>query len=270
MVASWITCSAELSRLTGERRLNYADTPHIEEVQKFLGTYRTTANAKMVQHICEALGTLGQHWEDQPDPELYVLLFEHALSSIRDQIQRSEGQASLLHNKNQDDVLLYRDQAPILIKLGVILRFLEEQRRADAVPGNGEDQDRCIRSAKESLEQCTATELARIWNEMDSSLRSYLELIKEKVETTPGNTENPITTTGLRPIFSLLPEPGGEKLIQELLPQELEAYSGSYFAFRDLLDRIESTIRPRNELILESGEIIKRDKEDGAIPSPES
>ncbi|KAG8912556.1 hypothetical protein FRC00_004263 [Tulasnella sp. 408] len=270
MVASWITCSGELSRLTGERRLNYADTPHIEEVQNFLGTYRTTANAKMVQHISEALGTLGQHWEDQPDPELYVLLFEHALSSIRDQIQRSEGQPNLLHNKNQDDVLLYRDQAPILIKLGVILRFLEQRWRADAIPGNGEYQDRCIRSAKESLERCTAAELARLWNEMEPSLRSYLGLIKEKAETTSGNTENPNKTTGLRLIFSVFPEPGGEKLIQELLPQELEAYSGSYFAFRDLLDRVESTIRPRNELILEPGETIKRDKEDVAIPSEDT
>lgn len=86
---------------------------------------------------------------------------------------------------------------------------------------------------------------------MESPLRLYLELIKEKVETSSGNTENPITTTGLRPIFSVFPEPGDERLIQELLPQELEAYSGSYFAFRDLLDRIESTIRARNGPILE-------------------
>lgn len=42
MVASWITCSAELAQLTGERRLYYATTPNIEQVQKFLGTYRTT------------------------------------------------------------------------------------------------------------------------------------------------------------------------------------------------------------------------------------
>lgn len=108
---------------------------------------------------------MGQSWEDQPDPELYVLLFEHALSSIRDQIKRSEGQANLLHNKNQDDALLYRDQAPILIKLGVILRFLEEPKREDDIPGNGrridgEYQERCVRSAKESLERCTAEELA--------------------------------------------------------------------------------------------------------------
>ncbi|KAG8902832.1 hypothetical protein FRC01_009459 [Tulasnella sp. 417] len=272
MVASWITCSAELSRLTGEGQVNYATAESIEKLQGFLGTYRTTSNAAMIQRISEALSTMDSRWETQPDSELYVLLFEHALWSIRSLNHRNKDQDPLPHNKNQDDGLHLKDQALILSKLGLILRFLEEPSRDDGITENGrriarEYQDRCIRSAKKSLEGLTVAELARLWNEMGHSLQPYLELIKEKAETTSGN---PITTTGLRPIFSAFPEPGGEKLIQELLPQELETYSRSYYTFRDSLNQIESAIRARNGLTSGSVEITKRDIGDGTMPSQDS